>query len=144
MAKRKKNPSRRQPTEPPTCNCILLCDDVLVSQGRGKHTLSGVIGTIILQGLPAQSGSFVAYIRLSNVYGSKDVQVSLLRADSNEPVFQFEAKLPDKTDPLGLYLLMVPIPPFKIERAGRYLFQAECDGEVLATSPISVVAMGVA
>src|SRR3954470_12689637 len=41
MAKRKKRPA----AEGPTCNCLLLCDDVLESKGKGKHHLKPMLET---------------------------------------------------------------------------------------------------
>lgn len=138
MAKRKV--SRRQgPTpETPTCNCALLCDDVLVSHGHGKHTLSGIIGMIVVRALPAALGPYVTYVRISNVYGDQKVTVNLEHADTFEAVFEFEATLPQPADPLGVYTLMVRIPPFSVSEAGRYMFNAKSGGVPLAQSPIMI------
>jgi hypothetical protein len=144
MAKKGRSKSRAGTAEPPTCNCILLCDDVVISQGKGKHTLHGVIGTIVVPGLPAVLSAFpngyVAYVRVQNVYGNKMLEVTLDEAASGDPVFKFRADLPDKKDPLDVYTVCVPVIPFVIERAGLYWFTARCDGGILAQSPIRIVA----
>src|SRR5438552_10287125 len=75
MAKRKKKSAAKLATEPPTCNCLLLCDDVLVSRRKNKHTLQGVIGAIGVRQFPAVLGVYVAYLRVSNVYGSQKITV---------------------------------------------------------------------
>jgi len=140
MAKRKgkaRTPAR--PTEDPTCNCALLCDDVLISQGRGKHSLEGVIGAIAVTELPAVIGGFVTYVRLSNIYRDQVVSVSLDHADTGESVFEFEATLPSKTDPLGICTLIVPTPTFEIRSAGRYIFAVKSRGVPLAQSPINIL-----
>lgn len=142
MAKRKRTGRKKKGAVPetPTCNCALLCDDVLVSQGRGKHTLNGIIGAIGVEKLPAVLGWYVTYVRISNVYGEQRVIVNLEEAGTGEPVFEFEAKMPEQADPLGVYTLVVPVPPFRVERAGRYMFNAKSGGEILAQSPIIIQA----
>jgi hypothetical protein len=125
-------------TESPTCNCLLLCDDVLISGGRGKHYLQGVIGMLGAAEFPATIGGCVAYIRLSNVYADQKVSINLLNTRTEEIIFEFEAGFPDRSDPLGVYTLVVPIPPFVIAEPGRYLFNALHNNAPIAQSPIVV------
>ncbi|MBL8745243.1 MAG: hypothetical protein JNK58_02685 [Phycisphaerae bacterium] len=143
MAKTRSKKGKRELPETPTCNCILLCEDVEISQGKGKHTLHGVIGTIVVPGLPTVLSSFpngyVAYVRVQNVHGHKMLEVSLEEAATREPVFMFKADLPAKKDPLDLYTVCVPVIPFVIERDGLYWFTAMCEGSILAQSPIRIV-----
>lgn len=137
MAKRKRKSSRQSPPETPTCNCALLCDDVVMS-AKGKHTLVGIIGMITVPRLPAVLGGYVTYVRISNVYGNQKVRISLEHAKSGESVFEFEVPL-QQQDPLGVHTVIAPIPVFEVEEAGRYVFQAESRGEPLAQSPIMVM-----
>lgn len=136
----KSRSKKKQPgiPETPTCNCILLCDDVVISQGRGKHTLQGVIGTIVVDELPKRLGGYVAYIRVQNVYDNKMLVVSLDEAATSEPVFAFQAQLPDKKAPLDLYTICVPVRPFDVRQSGLYWFMVRCDNEILAQSPITI------
>jgi hypothetical protein len=139
MAKRRRARAR---LEAPTCNCLLLCDDVLISQGKNKHNLVGIIGGIAVRELPATLGGYVAYVRLSNVYGSQTVTISIEAADDGEAVLQFEAEFPAQADPLGVYTLVVHIPAFRIERAGRYLFNAMYNDVPFAQSPLEIKLIG--
>lgn len=139
MAKRGSDKAGSKSRVPPKCNCILLCDDVLISQGRAKHTLQGIIGTIVVGKLPIRLGGYVAYIRVQSVHGPKMLEVSLEEARTDRPVFQFRAEIPDRKDPLGVHTLCVPIIPFDIERDGIYWFVARNEGVILAQSPIHVV-----
>jgi hypothetical protein len=140
MAKKRPKRHKRGIPETPTCNCILLCDDVVISQGKGKHTLQGVIGAIVTPRLPSELGGYVAYIRVQNVYGNKMLVVSLDEASTGEPVFAFQAGFPDKKDPLDLYTICVPVKTFRVHQAGLYWFTVRCDNEILAQSPIRIVA----
>ncbi len=137
MARKKANRSKRSLPETPTCNCVLLCDDVLIS-AKGKHTLAGIIGVIAVPKLPAIVGGFVAYVRISNVYGDQRARVSLDHAKTGRAVFEFQVPLQQR-DPLGVYTVVAPTPPFAVDEGGRYIFQVESRGEVLAQSPIEIV-----
>lgn len=137
MAKRsrKSKPVR----EVPTCNCVLLCDDVVTS-ARGKHTLVGVIGMIAAQDFPTTLGGYVTYVRLSNIYPNQSVQIEMERAEDRTTMFQFDIKVREP-EPLGLYTFVVVVPPFVVDRPGKYWFQAVSDGEPLAQSPIEIVSV---
>lgn len=123
----------------PTCNCLVLCDDVVVSHGRDKHNLMGIIGTLAFPALPAITGGFVAYVRLSNVHTQQRVTVGLEEAESEAPLWEFAAELVNRNDPLAVHTLVTKVPPFRIERPGRYLLKAKHNGVPLAQTPIIVV-----
>lgn len=124
--------------ESPTCNCVLLCDDVIISQGKGKHTLVGVIGTIGVAGLPAVLAGSVAYIRIQNVYGSQRLVARFEFAKDNRTLFEFEVELTGDPDPLNVFNIIVPIRPFKVLEPGMYWFSILSGGAVLAQTPILI------
>jgi hypothetical protein len=124
--------------EAPTCNCALLCDDVLVSQGKAKHILQGVIGVIFVPEFPAVIGGFVSYVRVSNVYGAQKIVVNLENTRTGAVLFEFRVDMPTRSDPLGVYTLVVPVPPVEVAEAGRYMFSASSGGVPLAQSPIVI------
>ena len=124
--------------EAPTSDCLLLCDDVLISQGKNKHSLMGVIGGIGVTEFPAVLAGYVAYARFSNVYSGSKVEISLISADTEEPLFKARAEFPAQSDPLGVYTLVIQIKPFRVPAPGRYLFGAYHDGVAIATSPIII------
>lgn len=135
MAKR----TRKTKLEAPQCNCIMLCDDVLMSAGRGKHNLMGVIGVVVIGQLPGILGGYVAYIRLSHVYGTQDIEVSFGKVDG-APLFAFRARVGNAEGPLGVHTIVVPIPPFRVEESGRYSLAAKApDGKLIAASPVEIV-----
>jgi hypothetical protein len=119
---------------------LLICDDVLVSQGKGKHFIQGVIGTIVARSFPAVIGGYVAYVRLSNVYPKAKLRIALVSADSDDEIFAFDVQADEKADPLGVVTLIIPIPPFTIDHPGRYIFCGKHDGVPFATTPISIIA----
>lgn len=137
MAKRRKS---KQVPETPTCNCLLLCEDVLESKAGRKHFLHGIVGEITVQRLPAVIGPFVAYVRVSNIYGTQDVRFELLTHEG-DPVFALTIQSPPDSHPLGHHTLVMPLERFEVRSPGRYIFQASSKGEILAQSPIVVHTM---
>lgn len=139
MAK-KQRPTGARPRryDPPTCNCLLLCDDVIISHLMQKHVLQGVVGAVLVASVPAAIGPFVAYIRLSNVHSSEQIDFSFVNSEDNAVLLAFNAKSPEKSDPLGVYTFMVNIPRIPVEKEGRYLFEAKSREELLAQTPVLV------
>jgi hypothetical protein len=113
---------------------------VLISQGKAKHFLQGIIGTIVVPALPAVIGGFVAYVRLCNVYDGQSISLTFENAGSAEILFRFDAELPARSDPLGVYTMILPIPAFEVHERGRYIFSAMHRGIPFAQSPILIVA----
>jgi hypothetical protein len=117
---------------------LLLCDDVLISQGKQKHFLNGIIGLIGVKELPATIGGFVAYVRVSNVHGEQSISLVFEHSNGGNPLFSVDVGLPSQSDPLGVYTLVIPIPPFAVLEAGRYMFSVMHGGIPITQSPIEV------
>jgi len=137
MAKQRGRKKDRVP-ETPTCNCLVLCDDVVISHAKGKHTLYGIIGNIAPPSLPHIIGPFVAYIQISNIYAQQRVTVSFETGDAGEPQWEFAAEFVSRSDPLQVHTLVARIPPFLIEKPGRYILRANHEGIPLAQTPITI------
>jgi hypothetical protein len=135
MAKRKK---KKLGLEGPTSDCLLLCDDVLISQGKNKHNLIGLIGGIAVRNFPAILEGYVAYARFSNVYGGQKITLKLSRGTDDATILEAEVPFPSQSDPLGVYTIVIPVPAFKVEEPGRYLFGAYHNGVPVASSPIII------
>ena len=133
-----KKPTVKKKTHAPTCSCLLLCDDVVVSHGKDKHNLMGIVGTICVRETPAVIGGFVAYARTSNSHGLEAVELVIRRPSDNEPIMRIQAEFQADT-PLNVTTLVTRIPPIKIEEPGRYMFSAESAGNILAQTPINVI-----
>lgn len=121
-----------------TCSCLVLCDDVQVNYATAKHTLHGIIGGMVARELPMGVGPCVAYVRLSNVHSNQRVLISFEHADSSTRLWAFQAELINRNDPLAVHTLMTRVPPFLIDRAGRYLLIASHNGVPVAQAPIEI------
>ena len=122
---------------PPTCSCLLLCDDVIISHAHNKHVLQGVIGVLTVQKLPWVVGGFVVYMRLSNVHAKQTVKVKFSHGDSNDVLWELVAEVIQQ-DPLQVNTLITRVPPFPLTKDGRYIVSAEHDGIPLASIPVIV------
>jgi len=131
-----KQGSKRRRTESPTCNSLLLCQDIVESRVTGQRVLQGIVELVRSSTFPAVVGPFAAFMRLSNVYGQQQIRVALQRGDTQESLFAFIATTHPRADPLGVVTSVIAIPPFIIPAAGRYIFSATHDGLEIASSPL--------
>ena len=122
----------------PSSSCLLICDDVLQSVAKNKHLLHGVISQVFVPKLPALIGPYVAYVRLSNVHGSQSITLSLAHAATEEELFRFSATSPAESDPLATHTFILAIPPLRVTKAGRYIFEASHAGIPFATNAIEI------
>lgn len=130
---------KKRRSVPPTCNCIMLCDDVMLSMGRNKHNLIGLINSIQVRELPATLGGYMAYVRGSNVHGEQTIRLVLETADTEEEVLAIEGKFTKETDPLSVYTVMLRLPMFTVQQAGRYLFSAKHNGVAIAQMAVEII-----
>ena len=135
MAKRR---NKQAVIETATCHCLLLCQDFVEWKATGKHELHNVVGTLLAREFPAVFGPFVAYVRLSNVYGEQTVNFSFQNADTEEALIEFNARTHPQANPLGVVTSVVPIPPFEIAAPGRYILVASHSGMPIAVAPVDV------
>lgn len=139
MAKRPRKQARHSPLVSPTCSCLVLCDDVVVRHGHDKHELIGIIGSIVVPFVPSLVNGGVVYARVSNVHNIQKLTVSFVHADDDhEPLWRIDAEIVNRNEPLDVHTLMARVPPFPIEKAGRYLLEAKYNGVSIASAPIKV------
>lgn len=111
---------------------------MLISIAKGKHLLQGIVDRVNVEKLPATLGPYVAYVKLSNVHGAQHIEMNFCNAASEEVLFTFGATSPPENDPLAAHTLILPIPPFVVKKAGRYIFRASHAGIPFATNAIVV------
>ena len=142
MAKKPTKPKQPGPSVSPTCSCLVLCEDVVISHRLDRHNLQGIIGSIVLPNVPHLAPPGVIYVRVSNVHSNQKIRVAMLFADDgDEPLWEIEAEIVNRNQPLHVHTLVAKIPPFTIGKPGRYVLEARYDGVPMATTPINVVAL---
>lgn len=139
MSKRPSKPKSRRPSLPPSCSCILWCDDVVVSHGHDKHRLEGIIGAISVPLVPVNIQGGVIYLRLSNVRNNQSLKVALAPADDRrEPLWEAEIEIPSQNDPHAVRTLVARVPSFRVSEIGVYMLEARYDGVPIAQTPILI------
>lgn len=124
------------------CSCLVLCDDVVVSHGRDKHRLDGIIGAMTVPFVPHFAQGGVVYVRVSNVHQNQRLTVRLVSADDDhESLWEIEAEIVNRNEPLDVHTLVAKVPPFEVVKAGRYLLEAVFKGVPIATVPIMIRAL---
>lgn len=137
----KKSASHRRTTSEvlPTCSCLVLCDDVIISHGRDKHRLEGIIGAIGVPFVPHPVPGGVVYVRVSNVHQQQRLTVTFSHADDDHKrLWEIEAEIVNQNQPLDVHTLVARVPPFIATKAGRYLLQVHHKGEAIATVPVTI------
>ncbi len=138
----KKNAKKTRQAVPPTCSCLVFCDDVIVSHGLGKHQLMGIIGTMHCIGEPGMVSGGVVYARLSNVHSHQKVTVEFYLADDHEKMcWKLDAQLVNPNEPLDVHTVVARVPPFGVPKAGRYILEAQHNGIPIASVPITIKAL---
>ncbi len=132
-------PERLKP-DPPLCNCLILCRDVLQSTATGQHVLNHVISRLEVEKVPCNIGPFVAYVRLHNLVEGHTLTLRFDYLDTNSTRFEMEAKFSGSPNPEDPHTLIARIPPFWVESAGRYILSALHEEEVITFAPIILVA----
>lgn len=84
----------------------------------------------------------VVYARVSNVHQNQKLTVRLVRADDDhQPLWEIEAEIVNRNDPLDVHTLLARVPPFMVHHAGRHLLEARHGGVPIATAPIMIRAL---
>lgn len=138
MAKRSTKPSGRSPTVDPTCSCLVLCDDVVISHGLDKHRLDGIIGAITVPWVPHPAGGGVVYVRVSNVRQNLSLTVRLVSAEDDQPLWEIEAEILNRNEPLHVHTLVARVPEFLVSKQGKYVLEARHKGVPIASVPITI------
>jgi hypothetical protein len=141
MARKPPQSRRVGPRVSPTCSCLVLCDDVVISHALDKHQLSGIIGAMTVPFVPSLAPAGVVYVRVSNVPKSQKITVRLVRADDDhEPLWAIEAEIINRNTPLDVHTLVAKVPAFVVARTGRHVLEAMYDGTPIASVPIMIQA----
>ena len=131
-------PSDKTP-EALTCNCLLLCEEVLTGHARPRHMLHGVIGSIRLKEALSVIGPLAIYVRVSNVYPGADLRIEFAHGNEEaDPLFSLAITFPPEADPLAMHTFIIQMPPFAVPADGRYILRAVSNEDVVNLTPVEV------
>ena len=105
---------------------MLLCDHAHRDATSGKFTLLGVFDRITVPGtFPAAHGPFCIYLNLTNMNGSYDLAVQILRGEDESSIGETRSEKPIVVkDPLARVEMGMALPGgLPLEKAGTVVFR---------------------
>jgi len=122
---------------PPVVKSFLIADTVIQDRMSGKWSIIGVFDRIMTGAFPIFH-PLALYLKLGDTSGRYRIKVELRDADDRQIALiegnEIEVKPPVQTVELGLRM-----PPFPLERPGKYAFQLHVNGEFLASAPMELI-----
>lgn len=115
---------RAWPEDPKVC-AMLLCDYAHRDPATGKFSLLGVFDRIHAKQFPAAHGPFAIYLNLTNLNGSYNLSIHVLRAEDESSVGETRAAQPIVVrDPLARIEMALNLPGgLPLAKPGAYLFR---------------------
>lgn len=115
---------RAWPEDPKVC-AMLLCDYAHRDPATGKFSLLGVFDRIHAKQFPAAHGPFAIYLNLTNLNGSYNLSIQVLRAEDESSVGETRAAQPIVVrDPLARVEMALNLPGgLPLAKPGGYLFR---------------------
>jgi len=115
---------------PPAALCLLVCDDMIIDQETGKHSLIGIFDRIGAPQFPARHHRLSLYIELTNGHGQYDIKVGLMDVKADEEVISIGGPM-SFPDPLAVVKMRLRLNNVVFPRFSEYRFQVWANNELL-------------
>ncbi len=144
----------------PVLQALLLADHVYRDKETGKAIIAGVFDRFAVLKRPPEAGEPVregpvrvplahvfragnpfAYVSLTEVRGRVQVQLRLVRLETNEVYFESNAIPVECDDPLKTVQLVLPVPILP-QIPGTYALELLCDNELVGAHRVVVEEVG--
>jgi hypothetical protein len=127
--------------EDPKVTAMVLCDHAHRDPATGKFSLLGVFDRIHAKAFPAAHGPFSIYLALTNLNGSYDLVVHVLRGEDESGVGETRSAQPLVVrDPLARVELAMNLPGgLPLSKAGPLVFRLSANGRPLQDQVVSVI-----
>jgi len=128
------------PEDPKVC-AMLLCDYAHRDPATGKFSLLGVFDRIHAKQMPAVHGPFAIYLNLTNLNGSYNLSIQVLRASDESTIGETRAAQPIVVrDPLARVEMAMNLPGgLPLQTAGSYVFRLVCNERPVQDLVCSIV-----
>ena len=132
-------PPRAWPEDPKVC-AMLLCDHAHRDPSTGKFSLLGVFDRIHAKAFPAAHGPFSIYVNLTNLNGSYDIAIQVLRGADESAIGETRASQALVVrDPLARVELSMGLPGgLPLEKPGSYVFRLQVNGRPIHDMVVSI------
>jgi hypothetical protein len=128
------------PEDPKVC-AMLLCDYAHRDPATGKFSLLGVFDRVHAKQLPAVHGPFAIYLNLTNLNGSYNLSIQVLRAEDESSVGETRAAQPIVVrDPLARVEMALNLPGgLPLQKSGSYVFRLVVNERTIQDLVCSIV-----
>ena len=129
------------PEDPKVC-AMLLCDHAHRDGSTGKFTLLGVFDRITVpKAFPAAHGPFCIYLNLTNMNGSYDLAVQILRGEDESSIGETRSDKPIVVkDPLARIEMGMSLPGgLPLEKAGTVVFRLLANGRQVQDQVVQIL-----
>jgi hypothetical protein len=125
---RERGKKRPKPKPPPVCKAILLCDAVLADPFTGKGSVVGIFERFNVLSFPGHTTTFFVYVQMTNGIGRYHITVEI-RDDDDQIIARAGVAEMEFEDRAKKGILLIPVPPVPLLRAGAYDFIVFADGQ---------------
>lgn len=124
----------------PVFNALLLADKV-ITEDNGKKGVIGIFDRLNFPRVPAVAPPWFIYASFGNLDAENEFTVNIARKDSQEVVFSAQGGM-QVHQASGAAELLLPVPPIKFNRAGKYILTFILNGREIASRVFDVEVMG--
>lgn len=119
VAKKKKSKGQ---IPPPVCKAILLCDAILSDPFTGKSSVIGIFERFVVPQFPGNTSPFFLYMQMTSGIGSYRITVEMRSIPDGQNIARADVIDMEFKDRAEKNLLVLPIPPLPLPKAGEYDF----------------------
>jgi len=124
----------------PVFNALLMADKV-ITEDNGKKAVIGIFDRLNFPAVPAMAPPWFIYASFGNLDPENEVTVNIARKDSQEVVFSAQGAVQVQHASRAADILL-PIPPIKFNRAGKYIVAFILNGREIASRVLEVAVIG--
>jgi hypothetical protein len=122
-----------------TCVSILLCESAYwIARTEGNLVIANAFNVMRVSAFPAFVPKITMIFSLTDARGQYELTMSVIDAESGEPVTQFTR--PFRVDnPLVVTDLVAEVNGIRIPKPGRFWLELKSDGNLMAQRPFHVL-----
>jgi hypothetical protein len=124
----------------PVFNALLMADKV-ITEDNGKKAVIGIFDRLNFPAVPAVAPPWFIYASFANLDPENEVTVNIARKESQEVVFSAQGAI-QAPRASGIAEILLPVPPIKFNRAGKYIVAFILNGREVASRVLDVAVIG--
>ena len=114
---------------PPVCKAILLCDAVLADPFSGKSSIVGIFEQFMVPKFPGMTAQFFVYVQMTSGIGRYRIMIEVRNVEQDQSIATANVAEMEFKDRAHKNILILPVPPLPLPRAGEYDFIVLADGQ---------------